>query len=284
MATVHDEIDNWLAADLYGELSDEEQRELHTHLVECAACRKTHQETKTMNKILEETLAQQKPDPAFEQRMLAGFRNRIPERTGLIKLLADLMRLRAAQVTAVAAVLLGLVQLGRMITRETATTPRARDRYANEQLFEQPSQVAATSEPGRAGALDKSDELAAGKPKDLALQHRRNQPLKPDQNWNETSKLPATVPPAKTAQAEMACKGKVQRGHSDELRSGIKLSGNACSGGGQSQTDSQRELSNSRSSALTMRCKRSRHLRTKNAAMSRRQIRRNRQMENCAAR
>ena len=65
MAIIHDEIDNWLAADLYGELSDEEQRQLHTHLVDCAACRKTHQETKTMNKILEETLAQQKPDPSF---------------------------------------------------------------------------------------------------------------------------------------------------------------------------------------------------------------------------
>ena len=144
MATVHDEIDNWLAADLYGELSNQEQQELHTHLVECAACRKTHQETKTMNKILEETLAQQKPDPAFEQRMLAGFRNRIPEKSGLIKSLADLMRFRAVQVTAVAAVLLGLVQLGRMFTGETATAPRTRDRYANEQLFEQPSQVAAT--------------------------------------------------------------------------------------------------------------------------------------------
>ena len=76
-----------------------------------------------MNKILEETLTQQKPDPAFEQRMLAGFRQRIPERSGLLKLLSDLMRLRAAQVTAVAAVLLGLVQLGRMITGETATAP-----------------------------------------------------------------------------------------------------------------------------------------------------------------
>src|SRR5438552_10050764 len=106
MRTVHDEIDNWLAANLYGQLSDEEQRQLHTHLVECATCRKTHQETKTMNKILEETLTQQKPDPAFEQRMLTGFRNRIPEKSGLLKLLADLMRLRAAQVTAVVAVLL----------------------------------------------------------------------------------------------------------------------------------------------------------------------------------
>jgi anti-sigma factor RsiW len=206
MATVHDEIDNWLAADLYGELSADEQRQLHTHLVECAVCRKTHQETKTMNKILEETLAQDKPDPAFEQRMLASFRNRIPEKAGLLKLLADLMRMRAAQVTAVAAVLLGLVQLGRMITGETATPLRGRDRYANEQLFEQPSQVAATLEPARAGALDKSDELAAGKPKDLAL-------AAPPVGSETRSKLerefkgyPATVAPAETAQAEMAGK------------------------------------------------------------------------------
>ena len=170
MAITHDEIDNWLAADLYGELSDQEQRQLHSHLVECVACRKTHQETKTMNKILEETLTQQKPDPAFEQRILAGFRNRVPERTGLLKSLADLMRMRAAQVTAVAAVLLGLVQLGRMITGETAIAPRTRDGYANEQLFEQPSQVAATSEPGRAGALAKSDELAATRPQAMPLQ------------------------------------------------------------------------------------------------------------------
>jgi Domain of unknown function (DUF4349)/Putative zinc-finger len=169
MAIIHDEIDNWLAADLYGELSDEEQRQFHTHLVECLACRKTHQETKTMNKILEETLTQQKPDPSFEQRMLAGFRNRAPERTGLLKLLADLMRMRAAQVTAVAAVLLGLVQLGRMITGETATPLRARDHYANEQLFEQPAQVAASGA-SRAGAFAKSDELAATPPQTMPLQ------------------------------------------------------------------------------------------------------------------
>ena len=206
MATVHDEIDNWLAADLYGELSAEEQRQLHTHLVDCAACRKTHQETKTMNKILEETLAQEKPDPTLEQRMLAGFRNRIPERTGLLKLLADLMRVRAAQVAAVAAVLLGLVQLGRMFTRETATPLRTRDRYANEQLFDQPAQVAATSEPGRAGALDKSDELAAGKPKDLALAAPQS-PVEARSGLERDFKaFPATVPPAKTAQAEMAAK------------------------------------------------------------------------------
>src|SRR4026208_713460 len=107
MATIHDEIDNWLAADLHGELSNNERSALHAHLVDCGACRKTHQEIKLMDKILEETLAQQKPDPAFEQRMLAGFRTRVPQRSGLVKLLVDLMRLRATQIAGVAAALLG---------------------------------------------------------------------------------------------------------------------------------------------------------------------------------
>ncbi len=81
MATVHNEIDNWLAADLHGDLSDAERSAFHAHLLDCAACRKAHQETKTMNKILEETLAQEKPDLRFEQRMLAGFRNRVPAKS-----------------------------------------------------------------------------------------------------------------------------------------------------------------------------------------------------------
>ena len=62
MATIHDEIDNWLAADLHGELSDNERSALHAHLVDCSACRKTHPEIKVMNKALEETLAHEKPD------------------------------------------------------------------------------------------------------------------------------------------------------------------------------------------------------------------------------
>src|SRR6266487_5546712 len=144
MATIHDEIDDWLTADLHGELSDSEQSALHAHLLDCTACRKTHQEIKTMNKILEETLAQEKPDPAFEQRMLGGFRNRVPQRSGLVKLLVDLMRLRAVQITAVAAVLLGLVQLGRMITGEGITAVPGREEHARAQFAAQPSQVAAS--------------------------------------------------------------------------------------------------------------------------------------------
>jgi Domain of unknown function (DUF4349)/Putative zinc-finger len=168
MATIHDEIDTWLAADLHGELSDTEQSALHAHLLDCPACRKTHKEIKTMNKILEETLAQEKPDPAFEQRMLAGFRERAPQRSGFVKLLVDLMRLRAVQITAVAAVLLGLVQIGRLITGEPVTAPHERERYVGEQFVAQPSQFPA-SRAAQSGALTKSDEVAAGRPQDLAL-------------------------------------------------------------------------------------------------------------------
>ena len=205
MATAHNEIDNWLAADLHGELSADERSALHAHLVECAVCRKTHDETKAMNKILEETLAQKRPDPAFEQRMLTAFRHRIRKKSGLVKLLADLMRLRAAQVAAVVAVLLGLVQLGRMITGESTIAPMARDRYANEPLLEQPPEVAASLESGRAGALDRADELAAGKPKDLA-------PAAPSsartgsQLQRDFKAFPATVAQAPAARAEMPAK------------------------------------------------------------------------------
>jgi anti-sigma factor RsiW len=162
MATIHAEIDSWLVADLHGELSNNERSALHAHLVDCSACRKTHQEIKFMNKILEETLAQQKPDQAFEQRMLAGFRNRVPQRSGPLKLLADLMRLRAVQIGAGAAILLALVQVGRMITGENAITPRYREASATVQLTA-PSSQTVPSRPAQAGTLAKSGELAAGR-------------------------------------------------------------------------------------------------------------------------
>src|SRR5438874_4222883 len=168
MATIHNEIENWPAADLHGELSEGEQSALHAHLVDCAACRKAHHETKTMNKILEETLAHEKPDPAFERRMLAGFRNRIPERTGVSKVLANLMRLRATQITAVAAVLLGLVQIGRMLTGENAAPLPSRENYLSEGFVAQPPQAGATGA-DQSTSLAKSDELTRGRSQDLAL-------------------------------------------------------------------------------------------------------------------
>jgi hypothetical protein len=199
MATIHDEIENWLAADLHGELSTNERSALHAHLVDCGACRKTHQEIKLMNRILEETFAQQKPDPAFEQRILAGFRNRVPQRSGLVKLLIDLMRLRATQIAAVVAVLLGLVQIGRMITGEPLTVPRARERYAEvEAGAPQPPEL----RPSQAGALGRSDGIAAGRPQDLALEAPAPPPATRSKFHQENKAAAATVAPAKAAQSK----------------------------------------------------------------------------------
>ena len=199
MATIHDEIDSWLAADIHGELSEDERSALHAHIVDCAACRKAHQENKVMNKMLEETLAQEKPDPAFEQRMLSGFRNRIPERSGLVKLLVDLMRLRAVQITAVTAILVGLVQMGRMITGENATPLRDRERYAQvEVAAPQPPE----SRPGQAGALARSGGVAAGRPQDLALEAPPAAPATRSKFHEEGKAAGTTVAPAKAAQPE----------------------------------------------------------------------------------
>ena len=170
MATIHTEIGNWLAADLHGDLSDAERSALHAHLLDCAGCRKAHQETKAMNKILEETFAQQKPDPAFEQRMLAGFRNRIPQGSGLARLLGDLIRLRPVQITAVAAVLLGLVQLGRIITGGGPTALPGRESYAGDRLVAPQSQVVASA-PAQPSDLSKTDEVTA-RSQHLALAKR----------------------------------------------------------------------------------------------------------------
>jgi Domain of unknown function (DUF4349)/Putative zinc-finger len=204
MATIHDEIDNWLAADLHGELSEQERSALHTHLVECGACRKTHQETKAMNKILEEMLTAEKPDLGFEQRILADFRTRVPEKRGLVRSLADLMRVRAVQITAIAAVLLGLVQIGRMITGENAIAPRDRKDYLNEKFFQQPAQAAAAGAL-RGGALDKSDQLADMRQRDLALKAPPPSSLPESPREFEAAKTASTtVARATAAQPEAA--------------------------------------------------------------------------------
>jgi len=156
-----------------------------------------------MNKILEETLAQEKPDLRFEHRMLSRFRSRIPQRSGLVKSLVDVMRLRAVQITAVAAILLALIQVGRMITGERANMLRGREGYANEELFrQQRSQVA--SGVGRAGGLDKSDELAAGRSKDLAIKAPPPSLPASRPDFHENAKTPSTtVAQGKVAQPEV---------------------------------------------------------------------------------
>jgi hypothetical protein len=120
MPTIHEQIDELLAADLHGELSTAERDAFHAHLVDCADCRQAFQEEKNMHKVLNETLTDKKADAGFEQRMVSRFRDRVPQRPGLVQLVTNLVRLRAVQLTAAAALLLSMVQMGRMITGESA--------------------------------------------------------------------------------------------------------------------------------------------------------------------
>jgi hypothetical protein len=207
MATIHDEVDNWLAADIHDELSEEERSALHTHLVDCAACRKAHQENKVMNKILQETLAHEKPDPAFEQRMLAGFRNRIPQKTGpFAKLIFDLMRLRAAQISAVVAILLALIQVGRMVTGEGAKAAQNWRYLGNEQVTEVAKAPVLASDQE---AFAKLSRLAAGRADSLTREERSVAPAAPALEFKDKDHQPPKFA-AKEAPAKVASAGTYQ--------------------------------------------------------------------------
>ncbi len=116
---IHNQIEDWLAVDVHDQLSAEDRAALEKHLAACPSCRALQQEEENMHQLLEKTLAQESADPAFEQRMLGRFRDKVPASGGgLSAFFANLMRMRAAQITAVAALLLTLVQVGKMVTGE----------------------------------------------------------------------------------------------------------------------------------------------------------------------
>src|SRR2546423_14265129 len=165
MSTIHEQLDELLAADLHDELTAAERDEFHAHLVECAECRQAFQEGKTMNRILNETLAEKKADPAFEQRMVSRFRDRVPKRAGFISLITDLMRVRAVQVTAAAAVLLALAQMGKMLTGESMTPKtRQENTVALEEYRRDQDKPGATRENGVLAKTDgrtKTAQIAA---------------------------------------------------------------------------------------------------------------------------
>jgi hypothetical protein len=142
-ATIHDDIEPWLAAALHDELSTAERVEFEQHLAGCAACRASLEEQKTMSRVIADTFNEARPDAGFEQRLLAGFRGRVPARSGgLLPFFAGLMQLRATQITAVAAVLLTLAQVGRWLTVDS------RSGLGNEEMA-----VQAVAPPGSLGDL-----------------------------------------------------------------------------------------------------------------------------------
>jgi hypothetical protein len=185
MATTHEQIDELLAADLHDELTTAERDEFHAHLVECAECRQAFQEGKNMNRILNETMADKKADAAFEQRMVSRFRDRVPKRSGLISLVTDLLRVRAVQLTAVAAILLALAQMGKMITGESAT-PKERSEYISNTVEADRLKPGATRDDG---VLAKTD----GRSKGADLVSQTSAPAPPQDKPETETSLPVTV-------------------------------------------------------------------------------------------
>lgn len=120
-----------------------------------------------MNRILSETIADKKADAGFEQRMVSRFRDRVPKRRGLLSLVTDLLRVRAIQLTALAAILLALAQMGKMITGEGATPKQRRE--TSTVLSEPANDLDAPGASRASGLLAKKDGRTNGA--DLVAQH-----------------------------------------------------------------------------------------------------------------
>lgn len=130
MVTIHENINEFLAADLHRELSESEREELHTHLMECAECRSLHKEQQLTHKLLQATVERAKPSLGFEQRMISSFRNRVPKRNRpLSGFFVNALRWRAIQAVGIAALFFVLVQIGRVLSGDAdfnfAQTPLA---------------------------------------------------------------------------------------------------------------------------------------------------------------
>jgi hypothetical protein len=224
MATTHEQIDELLAADLHDELTATERDEFHAHLVECAECRQAFQEGKNMDRILNETMADKKADSAFEQRMVSRFRDRVPKRSGLISLITDLMRVRAVQVTAVAAILLALAQMGKMLTGESATP---KTRHENSVALEE--YRSDQDKPGAsraAGVLSKTDGRTKGP--DLAPQTTTPPAPPPNKPTSETeTALPVTVYSANVLQRQASTAPKTKKAEFKDEKTPASADSNA---------------------------------------------------------
>ncbi len=199
--TIHEEIESWLAADVHDQLAAEERAAFAQHLAGCASCRALQQEENQMHQLLNKTLATESADPAFEQRMLSRFRDKAPApKGGLGAFLANLLRTRAAQITAVAALLLTLVQVGKMVTGEGgeflhtrlyafASTPRDEKKNAVNRSIITGSNIPTASELAPQSEADLSaDAIASGGRQDLGAFQV------------EKDKLPAAPPPVAAKQ------------------------------------------------------------------------------------
>ncbi len=165
MPTIHDDIEPWLAASVHDQLSAEERTAFEQHLAVCERCHTLHQQEIAMSNMIESSFEDAKPDLAFEQRVLSGFRKQVPHGSGLIPALANLLRYRVTQIAAAAVLMFTLVQVGRVVTGEE-TFAFAQDRVVVTGSYIPPAETeAATLQASDNGsALAKPAEVLAPAP------------------------------------------------------------------------------------------------------------------------
>ena len=78
-ATLHHQIDEWLALAEADALAPAEREALDLHLAACPACRRIATEHHAMSTLLKTTLETHRPDAALEDRLLSRFREEAEE-------------------------------------------------------------------------------------------------------------------------------------------------------------------------------------------------------------
>lgn len=183
-------LDEWIAAALLGGLTTEEQADFQQFLNQNPQARKRFEETKTMTTYLENSLAPDRPDDAFENRMISGFRRRRREGPSYWSMLRSWIRIPAVYIPATAAVLIGLVQVGSQITHEPMPAPDFKGRVSGTR-DNKDMPVSETSAAGPSGQFMDADELKLGMADEKSvrgLSESQAQSIKGfTQGWSEKS-------------------------------------------------------------------------------------------------
>ncbi len=120
MKTIHDHVEELVGGALCGDLAENERSSFEAHLSECASCRNYYQEQQNMSVLIAASLKNEEPSAGFENRMVQAFRGR--PQPWFLSLWTRVARSYSVQLTAVAAVLLALVQIGALVTHERENT------------------------------------------------------------------------------------------------------------------------------------------------------------------
>ncbi len=125
MNSIHDHIEDMMAAAITGGLSAEEQQSFDQHLAECPDCRKLYQEEKMTASLLDQTLSPDRPPMDFEERMVRRFRRDLLKQNvngfeRIYTAFSRFCRMPGISVVATAAMLAVLIVLGNLLSPATS--------------------------------------------------------------------------------------------------------------------------------------------------------------------